>query len=250
MENSTLKVHSIESFGTHDGPGIRMVVFLQGCNLKCLYCQNPDTIVLKGGQVIPILELVERAQKMKTYYSNGGGVTVSGGEPLLQSKQLTPFLEQLKANGIHTNIDTNATVGNEHARKIISELADLVMFDVKGTTAAQFKGITGVDRYAMALENIQLREESKKPFWLRYVLIPGRTNHEENLHWLGQTFGKYAYLEAIEILPFHQLGKHKWEAINETYALKEVQEPTAEELDVAEDILKQYFKADQLRIKR
>ena len=104
-----LRVHSVESFGTHDGPGIRMVIFLQGCKLKCLYCHNPDTIETSGGIEYHTEELVEMALKMKPYFGKKGGVTVSGGEPLLQSKELVPFFKRLKEEGIHTNIDTNIT---------------------------------------------------------------------------------------------------------------------------------------------
>ncbi len=249
MEDKKFKVHSIESFGTHDGPGIRMVVFLQGCNLKCLYCQNPDTITGKGGEVISMSELLERALKMKNYFSNGGGVTISGGEPLLQSEALIPLLEKLKAHDIHTNIDTNATIKNPFAKQIITSLADLVMFDMKGSEAAHFKNMTGVDRFKIALENIELREQSGKSFWIRYVLVPGYTNHEEHLHWLGKTFQSYRQLEKLEVLPFHQMGIHKWEAINETYRLKHVEAPSKSELDNVKTILSQYFSDKVLCIK-
>jgi len=120
-------VHSIESFGTHDGPGIRWVVFLQGCKLKCLYCHNPDSIETAGGTEYDIEELVQMALKMKPYFGKKGGVTVSGGEPLLQAKELIPFFKRLSEEGIHTNIDTNGRILNSFSKELLDDYADLVM---------------------------------------------------------------------------------------------------------------------------
>ena len=239
---STLKVHSIESFGTHDGPGIRLVVFLQGCNLKCLYCQNADTIEHEGGQLIELDEIVRRAVNMKTYFGQKGGVTISGGEPLLQSKTLVPLFHKLKAEGIHTNIDTNATVANVYAQELISELSDLVMFDIKHTTESGFENLTGRNGLQTAIDLIKLREKSQKPYWLRYVLIPGYTNKPEYLQWLINQFSGNDYLERVEILPYHKLGQYKWEALGEKYQLEDVRENTPEEVDQARSILEGHFK--------
>ena len=237
-----LKVHSIESYGTHDGPGIRLVVFLQGCNLKCLYCQNADTIKKEGGKLIDLDEIVQRAVNMKTYFGKTGGVTISGGEPLLQSKNMIPLFRKLRAEGIHTNIDTNATVANLYAQELISELADLVMFDVKHTTEDDFKQLTGKHGLQTAIKLITLREQSRKPYWLRYVLIPGYTNHPENLQWLVQQFSGNEYLERLEILPYHKLGQYKWEALGENYQLENVRENTPEEIEQAKALLEPHFK--------
>ena len=240
--SSTLKVHSIESFGTHDGPGIRLVVFLQGCNLKCLYCQNADTIKREGGQLIELDEIVRRAVNMKTYFGQKGGVTVSGGEPLLQSKTLIPLFRKLKAEGIHTNIDTNATVSTVYAQELISELSDLVMFDIKHTTEAGFETLTGRNGLQTAIDLIALREKSQKPYWLRYVLIPGYTSKPEYLQWLIDQFSENQYLERVEILPYHKLGQYKWEALGENYQLEDVRENTPEEVEQARSMLEPYFK--------
>jgi len=238
----TLKVHSIESFGTHDGPGIRLVVFLQGCNLKCLYCQNADTIKHEGGKLVELEEIVRRAVNMKTYFGQKGGITISGGEPLLQSKNLVPLFHKLKAEGIHTNIDTNATVSNVYAQKLISELSDLVMFDIKHTTEDGFKSLTGRNGLQTALELIALREKSRKPYWLRYVLIPGYTNKPEYLQWLVEQFSGNEYLERLEILPYHKLGEYKWEALGEEYPLENVRENSPEEVEKARQLLEPHFK--------
>ncbi len=238
----TLNVHSIESFGTHDGPGIRMVVFLQGCNIKCLYCHNPDTISRAQGEVQPIVQLIKRAVNMKPYFSNTGGVTVSGGEPLLQAKSLIPFFKALKEEGIHTNIDTNGSVFNSQVVELIDNYADLIMVDIKHTNEEGYRWLTGgkqIERVKLLTEH---REKSQKPFWLRYVLIPGITDKEEDLIKLGETFKDYQYLEKIEIQPYHHLGIHKWEALGEEYQLKDAKENSPEQIERVKEILTPYFK--------
>ena len=130
------RVHSVESFGTHDGPGIRMVVFLQGCKLRCLYCHNPDTIETTGGIDVHIEDLVQKAVHMKDYFGEKGGVTVSGGEPLLQSKELIHFFQRLKEEGIHTNVDTNGRILNHFTMTLLDDYTDLVMLDIKHMTVS------------------------------------------------------------------------------------------------------------------
>ncbi len=237
-----LKVHSIESFGTHDGPGVRLVIFLQGCNLKCLYCQNADTITFEGGQEIELVEIVRRAKNMKTYFSNGGGVTISGGEPCLQSKELIELFKLLKKEGIHTNVDTNATVDTKYSRELLTEHADLVMFDIKHTTHDGFERLVNVNGLDKAVEMIKLRNDAKKPFWLRYVMVPEYNNQEENMKWLVDTFSGMTYLERLELIPFHQLGGHKWKMLGEEYKLENLRTNTDEEIQMAEKLLKPHFK--------
>lgn len=237
----TLKVHSIESFGTHDGPGVRLVIFLQGCNLKCLYCQNADTIPVKGGKAYPIDELVERALNMRGYFGKDGGVTVSGGEPLLQSAALVPFFEELKKQGIHTNIDTNGTIVNMHAKQLVTSLADLVMFDIKHATPDGFLGLTGKPLFEQSATLIDLREESNKAFWFRYVLVPGYTDPPEYLKLVGERYGAYKNLKRFQILPYHKLGVYKWEALGEKYHLENTLENTEEQIEQAKQILGEYF---------
>lgn len=240
--SDTLSVHSIESFGTHDGPGIRMVVFLQGCNIKCLYCQNADTIVREGGQDYTIEDLVKRAVNMKSYFGKRGGVTVSGGEPLLQSKGLIKFFKRLKEEGIHTNIDTNGTVFNTDSKNLIDNYADLLMIDLKGATIDGFKRITGVNGFETSLKFIEHREASNKPFWLRYVLVPGYTDQMVKIVWLRDTFKGYKNITKVEILPYHKLGIYKWEALGEKYQLEDVPENTPEQTEKVLEVLKPYFK--------
>ncbi len=241
-KENILRVHSVESFGTQDGPGIRMVVFLQGCKLKCLYCHNPDTIDTSGGQEYHVDELVKMAIRQKSYFGQKGGVTVSGGEPLLQSKALIPFLKKLKENGIHTNIDTNGRILNHFTKELLDEYTDLVMLDIKHMTEKGYEFITGMKRKETTFDFAKYREESGKPMWLRYVLIPGITNNPKLLKQMGEYFKDYTTIERIEIQPYHKLGIHKWEALGWDYKLKDARENTVEEIQEAVEILKNYFK--------
>lgn len=164
LEN-TLNVHSIESFGTHDGPGVRMVVFLQGCKLKCIYCHNPDTIDTKSlnSREYSVDELVETALKLKPYFGSKGGVTISGGEPLLQSKRIIPFFQKLKSFGVHTNIDTNGRILNHYTRKLIEDYTDLVMLDIKHMTEEGYQYITGQKNVKTTFYFAAYMEYIKKP---------------------------------------------------------------------------------------
>lgn len=240
--DNILNVHSIESFGTHDGPGVRMVIFLQGCKLKCLYCHNPDTIQTSGGKEYQIEELVKMAINLKTYFGSKGGVTVSGGEPLLQSKALVPFFKRLKEEGINTNIDTNGRVLNHFTEELLDDYADLVMLDIKHMTEEGYEALTGQRNKETTFTFAKHREASGKKMWLRYVLIPEMTNKPELLHQMGEYFKDYKTIEKIEIQPYHKLGVHKWDALGWEYQLKDARENTDEEIKAASKILSQYFK--------
>nr|WP_299124178.1 pyruvate formate-lyase-activating protein [uncultured Winogradskyella sp.] len=232
----------MESFGTHDGPGIRFIVFLQGCKLKCLYCHNPDSISTSGGKEYHIEELVQMALKMKPYFGKKGGVTVSGGEPLLQSKALIPFFKRLKEEGIHTNIDTNGRILNHFSKELLDDYADLIMLDIKHMTEEGYMALTGMPNKEIAFNLANHRENSGKKMWLRYVLIPEVTDSPKILHALGKHFKDYKTVEKIEIQPYHKLGVHKWEVLGWEYELKDARENTEQELQAASDILKNYFR--------
>lgn len=219
-----------------------MVVFLQGCKLKCLYCHNPDSIDMAGGKDYHIEELVQMAIKEKPYFGKNGGVTVSGGEPLLQAKELIPFFKRLKEEGINTNVDTNGRVLNHFTQELLDDYADLVMLDIKHMTEAGYQYLTGMPNKETTFNFAKYREASGKKMWLRYVLIPGITNKPELLHALGNYFKDYKTIEKIEIQPYHKLGVHKWEALGWEYQLKEARENAEEELQATVDILKNYFK--------
>ena len=240
VASEKLRVHSIESFGTHDGPGIRMVVFVQGCQFRCLYCANPDTMDIKGGHFLELDEIVERAVKQKVYFKNTGGVTVSGGEPLLQRSILKKLFERLHRENIHTVLDSNGRLIDQQAKDLL-EVTDLLLLDVKHFNNVWHKKLTGLSNTS-TLKLAEYRESTGKPMWLRYVLVPGWSDQGEHLHELGQHFEKYQNIERVEILPYHQLGVHKWEVMGMDYKLKNVNPPDAQKLNKTAAIFRQYFK--------
>ena len=219
-----------------------MVIFLQGCKLRCKYCHNPDTIDTRGGQEMDIEQLVKKAVNMKSYFGDKGGVTVSGGEPLLQAQNLITFFKRLKEEGIHTNLDTNGRMLNHPTQKLLDDYTDLVMLDIKHMTEEGFQFITGKKNKETTFNFAKYREDSGKPMWLRYVLIPGITDAPELLHKLGEYFKNYKSIKQIEIQPYHKLGVHKWEALGWEYELEEARENTKEEIVAAFKILSNYFK--------
>ena len=239
-ETSQLRVHSIETFGTHDGPGIRLVIFVQGCQFKCLYCANPDTIDVHGGEIMSVEDIVERALHEKAYFGRKGGVTVSGGEPLLQRKVLRELFVRLHEEGIHTALDSNGRLIDQAARDLLEE-TDLLLLDVKHIDDDWHHRLTGVSN-VNSLKVAAHREATGKPFWLRYVLVPGWSDQDKYLHQLGQHFAEYQHLEKIEIEPYHQLGVHKWEALGCEYKLYDVAPPDAECIQRAVDIFSEYFR--------
>ncbi len=239
--DTILNVHSIESFGTHDGPGIRFVIFLQGCKLKCLYCHNPDTIAMEGGEPYTVKALFDMVMKAKPYFGKHGGVTVSGGEPLLQAKALIPFFKLLKAEGIHTAIDTNGRILNHFVTELLDHYTDLVLLDIKHMTEEGYQYLTGMKNHQTTFNFAQHREKTGKAMWLRYVLIPGLTNKPELLQAMGTYFKDFTTIEKLEILPYHKLGVHKWEALGWEYQLKDARENTATELLEAKALLQPSF---------
>lgn len=236
---NSLRIHSLETFGTHDGPGIRMVVFVQGCQFRCLYCQNPDSIDIHGGKMVSIDELVAKAVKQKSYFGKNGGVTVSGGEPLLQRAKLIFFFKQLHQNGINTCLDSNGRVLDSDAKELL-EHTDLLLLDVKHINQDWHKKLTSVNNHT-TLEIAEYRESTGKPMWLRYVLVPGWTDQEEYLREWAKHFSDYKTIQRVEIIPFHQMGKHKWELMGLNYSLSDVTPPTAEVCEKAKAIFSEYL---------
>jgi pyruvate formate lyase activating enzyme len=236
----TLRIHSYETFGTHDGPGIRLVVFVQGCQFRCLYCANPDTQAMEGGRLVTVDEIVEMAKKGKPYFGRRGGVTISGGEPLLHRHALIPLFDRLHELGIHTALDTNGRLIDHDAQALL-ERTDLLLLDVKHIDDEWHKKLTSVSNEKV-LRVAWFREATGKPMWLRYVLVPGWSDQPEHLHALGQHFHQYETIEKIEIQPFHQLGKHKWEALGMPYQLADTPPASAEDVAKAKEIFSQYFR--------
>jgi pyruvate formate lyase activating enzyme len=218
------------------------VVFLQGCKLKCLYCHNPDTIAMEGGKPYSIEELFAIIMKSKPYFGKHGGVTFSGGEPLLQAKALIPLFKKLKAEGIHTALDTNGRILNHFAMELMDNYTDLVMLDIKHMTEDGYEFITGQKNNQTTFNFSAHREKSGKAMWLRYVLIPELTNKPELLTALGEYYKNYTTIEKLEIQPYHKLGVHKWKALGWDYKLDAARENTEEELTKAVQLLNPYFK--------
>jgi pyruvate formate lyase activating enzyme len=234
-----LRIHSLETFGTHDGPGIRMVVFVQGCQFRCLYCQNPDSLDVKGGTLVEINELVKRAIRQKSYFGKDGGVTVSGGEPLLQRSKLTTFFKQLKENEINTCLDSNGRLNTPEVHELL-EHTDLLLLDVKHINNEWHRKLTGQPN-KNTLDLAAYRESTGKRMWLRYVLVPGWSDQVKYIQEWGQYFANYKTVDRVEIIPFHQLGMHKWELMNITYPLKDTPTPSQEIQDLTKGIFDQYF---------
>lgn len=234
-----LKVHSYESMGTYDGPGIRLVVFLQGCPFRCLYCANPDTIPVMGGTPTKPEKIVEMALNEKPFFGKRGGVTFSGGEPTMQAEALIPVVERLKENGINVCIDSNGGVWNQHVEKLLG-LSDLVLLDIKEFNPGRHEELTGRSN-TRTLKTALWLEEHCKPFWLRYVLVPGYSDFEEDIRALGTHFKDYRMIKRVEILPYHTLGVNKYESLGQEYRLKNVPLNTKEQLSRAESLFNEYF---------
>lgn len=234
-----IQVHSYESMGTFDGPGLRLVVFLQGCPFRCLYCANPDTIDVKGGTPTPPEDILQMAIDQKPFFGKKGGITFSGGEPTLQAEALIPLFKDLKANGIHICLDSNGGILNEKVKELLS-LTDLVLLDIKEFDPERHKKLTGCSN-VQTLRTAAWLEENERPFWLRYVLVPGYSDFEEDIRNLGKHLGHYKNIQRVEILPYHRLGVHKYEAMGWEYKMKEVKENTPEQLQQAERLFKEYF---------
>lgn len=225
--------------GTYDGPGLRLVVFLQGCNFKCLYCANPDTISGKGGKATEVEEIVRMAVSQKAFFGKRGGVTFSGGEPTFQAKALIPLCRRLKEEGIHICLDSNGGLWNEAVEELL-QLVDLVLLDVKQFNPDRHRNLTGRSN-EQTLRTAAWLESNGKPFWLRYVLVPGYSDFEEDIRALGAHFKSFQMLQKVEILPYHTLGVHKYEALGEPYRLNGVKENTPEQIERAEQLFKEYF---------
>ncbi len=234
-----IKVHSYESMGTYDGPGLRLVVFLQGCPFRCLYCANPDTISFDGGTPTDEEEIVRMAVSQKPFFGKRGGITFSGGEPTMQAKNLIPLFHRLKEEGIHICLDTNGGTWNEDIETLLG-MTDLVLLDCKQFNNSRHEALTGRSN-VQTLKTAQWLEDNGRPFWLRYVLVPGISDFEEDIRALGEHFRGFKMLQRVEILPYHTLGKHKYESLGWKYELEDVPTNTPEQLDRALSLFKEYF---------
>ncbi|MBR5562871.1 MAG: pyruvate formate lyase-activating protein [Bacteroidales bacterium] len=234
-----IRVHSYESMGTYDGPGLRLVVFLQGCPFRCLYCANPDTIPVDGGTATEPEHIINMAVSQKPFFGRRGGVTFSGGEPTAQAKDLIPVVKGLKEQGINVCIDTNGGIWNPAVEELLKEI-DLVLLDVKQINPERHLSLTERSN-EQTLKTAQWLEDNGKPFWLRYVLVPGISDFEEDIRALGEHFKYFKMLQRVEVLPYHTLGIHKYETMGQEYKLKDTKTNTPEQLDRAMTLFNEYF---------
>ncbi|MBQ4349068.1 MAG: pyruvate formate lyase-activating protein [Clostridia bacterium] len=225
-------IHSIESFGTVDGPGIRFVVFLQGCPLRCKFCHNPDTWAMGQGTEMTSDELIDKYMKNRAFYSRGG-ITVTGGEPLMQLDFITELFTKAKRYNIHTCIDTSGITYREDDAEYINKLrrliavTDLVMLDIKHMDSQKHKDLTGADGKNI-LAFAKFLEKTNVDLCIRHVVIEGITDNADNLRDLGRFIGKLKNLRWLDVLPYHTLGVNKYEQLGISYPL-EGTEPTTKE---------------------
>lgn len=232
------KIHSIETCGTVDGPGIRYVIFLKGCPLRCLYCHNPDTWDTNSDNMKTAEELFIDIEKYISYMEfSGGGVTVSGGEPLLQAEFIKELFTICKEKGIHTCIDTSGAIFDSKVEEAL-ELTDLVMLDIKAFDKKTYEELTSgnLDTTLKVLDT--LREKNIET-WIRYVLVPNLTDDFESIKKLSNYLKDYDNVSRIDVLPFHKMGEYKWEELNLAYTLKDTQSPDKDLLEKAKSIFRE-----------
>ena len=233
------KINSIETMGLVDGPGVRFVVFMQGCPLRCKFCHNPETWKLndKSEEYTP-KKLIDKILNYKPYFKNNGGVTFSGGEPLVQKEFLLECLKLCKENNIHTCIDTAGSVTKV---KEVLELTDLVIFDIKGTNKENYKNMTNFD-INNANEFLNLCQNMQKKMWLRVVIVPGINDNKEYIEELIKYIKPLKNIEKIEFLPYHTLGVHKYKELNINYSLDNVPNMDKNKCKELENMLKEGLK--------
>ena len=231
------RVHSIESFGAVDGPGVRFVLFLQGCHLRCLYCHNPDSWDLNGGSELSLKNILKNILAFKKFYKKGG-VTISGGEPMLQHEFLFELLCALNALGLHSAIDTNGFIDLKFSQKCI-ERADMLLLDIKELNENDCIALTEYSNQN-TLKTLEFCQVIKKCVWLRFVCVPQWTLSEEKLHKLGALAQQYSCVEKVDLIPFHKLGAYKYKALNLAYKLESTPTPSESQMQKAKAILKEY----------
>lgn len=229
------RIHSLESFGTVDGPGIRFVVFMQGCPLRCKFCHNPDTWEVNKGTEYTPEQLSDEILKYKSYMDfSGGGVTFTGGEPLLQAEFLLEVSKHLKKMGISVALDTSGYVWNEFVEELL-KYTDMVLLDIKNYDPAVYEDITGVT-LSPTLQLLDYLKEHNINTWIRYVLVPGLSDNLESIKKLSELLSNYMNVSRIELLAFHKMGEYKWKELGLEYTLSDTNEPTKDLLQEVKSI--------------
>jgi len=225
-------LHSFTTGSAVDGPGIRVVAWTAGCHWRCLFCHNPDTWSMLNGMAVPLERAVEELRK----YRRGlrvmsGGFTLSGGEPLMQDRFAVRLFTEVKAMGVHTAIETNGHLGSRLSDAELKQI-DLVMMDLKTWDPERHRHLTGKD-VGPTLEFARRLAAEKRPLWIRFVLVPGLTDDRENVEPIAKFAASLGNVERVDVLPFHQMGRYKWEKLGLKYTLKDVKPPTNEQVEVA-----------------
>ena len=230
-------IHSIQTFGTVDGPGVRFVVFFQGCPMRCQYCHNPDTWDMGDGKEKEVDEILEMFERNRSFYKTGG-ITATGGEPMMQMDFLTELFTKAKEMGVHTCLDTSGFSFQENERiEKLMEVTDLVMLDIKHIDEEAHIDLTGCSNHNI-LEFARYLDEIKKPVWIRHVVVPGITYQEEALKKFGEFLKTLSNVEKLEVLPYHTLGENKYDNLGIEYPLKGVPQLSKEEANKAENIIR------------
>lgn len=238
---TTGKIHSIESFGSVDGPGVRFLVFMQGCPMRCSYCHNPDSWAMGGGDIMEADDILDRAERYRFYWGDKGGITVSGGEALMQIDFLTNLFQKAHQRGINTCLDTSAQPFTRRQPwfsqfETLMEATDTVLLDIKHIDDAQHRLLTRHTN-ANILDCARWLSDIKKPVWIRHVLVPGITDDDAWLNQLADFLSTLRNIERIDVLPYHTLGTFKYEKLGIVYPLQGVLPPTQERIDNARRIL-------------
>lgn len=229
-------IHSFESFGTVDGPGVRYIVFFQGCPLRCRYCHNPDSWQFGAGTEYTVEQVMKRIESCRNFIS--GGVTFSGGEPLAQPTFLSALLRSCRTAGFHTAVDSSGAVPLTQCVDCI-DLADLLLLDIKALDTELCKDLTGMGSHH-ALAMLDYCEEKQKTVWIRHVLVPGITLKKELLQKLAEYLQRYRCIQKVELLPYHKMAVNKWEQLEIPFTLLDTPVPDAGEIAMAKDIFRQY----------
>lgn len=235
------RIHSVESFGSVDGPGVRYIFFLQGCHMRCKYCHNPETWSMTGGELLTPQEAFDKAYRYHNYWKDKGGITVSGGEALIQIDFVTELFKVAKKNGVHTTLDTSGnpfTMEEPFISKFneLMEVTDLFLLDIKHIDDEKHKELTGWTN-SNIIQLAKYLSDNNKDMWIRHVLVPTITDDEESLKKLSAFVKTLKTVKRFEVLPYHTLGVFKYENLGVEYALKDILPPTREEIQRANDIL-------------
>ena len=234
-------IHSTESFGSVDGPGVRFVIFVSGCPMRCQFCHNPDTWNMQAGELRSTDELLKQALRYKAYWKDGGGITVSGGEPLMQMDFMIELFKKAKEMGINTTIDTSGApfTREEPFFGKFNELmkyTDLLLVDIKHIDDEQHKILTGRSN-GNILDMAEYLSETGKPVWIRHVLVPERNDDDEYLKKLYDFISKLRNVKKVEVLPYHTFGEYKWKELGYEYPLEGIEPPSKERIENANRIL-------------